>query len=99
MIALSYVSPEGEPIADPSQDLLKEIVFESGADYWGNSGEAYLGWVEYLNPGYRDLLDRPRLVFLCCEPYGFYFIFEHPQKPRIVTYDGSGEQPRVKYYS
>jgi hypothetical protein len=96
---LTYCNPDGEE-SPPQPDKLRAIIFEQGPDYYFNSGSASLYGTARDGRGIvvYSVHNTPFLSWFLEEPLGFHFIFNSPNDPEQLTYDGSGPQPRVKHY-
>jgi hypothetical protein len=100
MWLLTYQDPDGEEVPEPSPEYLRAVLGREGPGYYANSGAAALYGTE------RDVRgvvvhgphNTPLLCWFLEEPSGFHFSFSSPGGPRLLTYDGSGPQPRVVHY-
>lgn len=80
-----YNGPIGEMVENPTEDFLKDIVFNKGEEYWKmGSGDSCI----------EIQKSDERLVFFYDEPYGF-FIMRHPDY--FVIYDKSIEIKTVEH--
>ena len=97
--ALTYQDPDGEEMIPRPRDL-RAILYEKGPEYYWNSGSASLYGTARDNRGVvvYSIHNTPSLSWFLEEPYGFHFTFHPANGPRLLTYDGSGPQPRVKHY-
>ena len=70
-----YNAPIGQPIKNPDDDFIKDIIFNKGEDYWkqgsGDSCIEVQGCDEWL-------------IFFYDKPYGF-FIMRHPDYLVIIN--------------
>ena len=58
----AFEDPNGELLADPSLELVVSAL--ENLDLAWESGAASIGWVELLDPGYRNLYEFPSLCLL-----------------------------------
>jgi len=98
MISFCYVDPDGESHPDPSPEELRRIILLESEEYWGNSGSAYLGWVDLRTNSISDCRDRPCLHFFLAGSEGFHFAYDQTGAGRLVTYDWSPLKARVRHY-
>lgn len=80
-----YNGPIGEAIENPTDEFLKEIIFNKGEDYWKKgSGDSCIE-IEGC---------KERIIFFYDEPYGF-FIMRHPDY--LVLYDRNIEKKTIEH--
>lgn len=99
---LSLFTPDGEIVANPTDDLLNRLVFETHwAEHWGNDGVITFAWFLYTPSGvpiFNSVPDKPEIFFFRRAPYGFYFIFRDPGGRESVPDNGSNSAEMVSHH-
>jgi hypothetical protein len=96
----TFYAPDGEFIPNPSPELLRELIFEKGQEYYaGGWGGGALQVIRYrVDVRTEHLSDQPSLEFFFVEPHGFFFRHYPPEGRELVPYDGSGCERLVEHY-
>jgi len=80
-----YNGPVGEPIENPSQEFIRDLIFKKNESYWKQGSGDSCFEVEGL---------EERLILFYDEPYGF-FIMQHPDY--LVTLNKNVEIETVEH--
>jgi hypothetical protein len=99
--SLTYCSPDGDFIPNPTQQFLRDLIFQRGQDYFDSGCGAGSLKVLRHTPGSIEVLrDQPMLEFFFLDPYGFFFECHTmaAQLGLLVPYDGSGRMEVVWHY-
>jgi hypothetical protein len=99
-IDLTYYSPEGEFIRNPPEDMLRNLIFEYGQDYFQSGwGGGALSIMRYLQDGgITNDRSEPSLEFTFLDWHGFYFHHHDWGEGYHVPWDGSGRRELVEYW-
>jgi hypothetical protein len=99
MKTLTYYSPDGEHTPNPAPELLRELVFERGQDYYDEGwGGGALQVLRHTPKAVEVLPGQPSLEFFYLEPHGFFLRFYPAAGGPLVPYDGSGCERLVRHY-
>jgi len=99
MEPMVYEAPDGIDYHHPTDELLREVIFESDARYWATKrSAAALRVIHMTAQGWRWKLEAPSLEFFFHEPFGFHFnyfgenevvpVVGDPSKPWVVHRSG-----------
>jgi hypothetical protein len=98
--ALTFYSPNGEFIRNPTEKLLRLLIFRKGHRYYGGGwGGACLQIMRALKGGGITIVrDEPGLEFFFVKPHGFFFRYWSKSGPTLVPHDASARKRLVKHY-
>lgn len=98
-VILSLFTPDGESIPNPSEDVLRKLLFEMNwAEVWGDDGMITYAWFLHTPSGrlvFSSVPNKPELFFFRREPYGFYFIYRDLNEREYVPDNGSASLETV----
>src|SRR5438094_10623340 len=92
--------PDGAPVANPSTQLLKSIIYRTRDRYWDvGSGSGDLSVVELKKNSVTPIYSEPALVFFLVERHGFFFDYVEANKFReqFVPFTGGASRPWVAH--
>lgn len=96
---LSLFTPDGEIIPNPSEDVLRKLLFEMNwAEVWGDDGMITYAWFLHTPSGrlvFNSVPNKPELFFFGREPYGFYLLYRGLDQREYVPDNGSGSLETV----
>lgn len=101
--AMTYSSPGGEQIIDPTLEALEPIIFKERNGYWRcGCGDSTLGVVEHRGKVRSARLEgEPVLMFFLVERHGFFFIYFQPTgsitPTQYVPFAGGDCRPWVRH--